>query len=200
MASLIMHLAVAIQVLPQIGISAAKRERFLWGQLLPDARGEGVAAKRATHFRDFTPDGTQYCDFPRFLRDFPPRTDSLYLGYYCHLVEDWTFRHFLYNESGITPHPELAPTLHRDYYLLNAPLIRKYSLALDFGKPPEVPEPLMAYFPYDTAVLYAMLHANFTDPVPEEETPTLFTLAMAEKYIGTAASDVLAAVRALSNP
>lgn len=199
MASLIMHLAVAVQVLPQLGVPAVERDRFLWGQLLPDARGEGVAAKRATHFRAFTPDGTQYCDFPRFLRDFPPHTDSLYLGYYCHLVEDWTFRRFLYNESGITPHPELAPTLHRDYYLLNAPLIRKYSLALDFGKPPEVPGPLMTYFPYDTTGLYAMLHANFTDPAPEEETPALFTLAMAEKYIGTAASDVLAAVRALSN-
>lgn len=198
MASLVMHLAVAARILPHLDIPTAERDRFLWGQLLPDARGDGVAAKRTTHFRDFAPDGTQYCDFPRFLRDFPPHTDSLYLGYYCHLLEDWTFRHFLYDTIGITPTPELAPTLHRDYYLLNAPLIRAYSLALDFGKPPAVPGPLMAYFPYDTAGLYAMLHANFTDPAPENESPTLFTLAMATAYIDTAAAEALERVRKLS--
>ena len=60
MASLVMHLAVAVRILPHIDIPTAERDRFLWGQLLPDARGDGVAAKRTTHFRDFTPDGTQY--------------------------------------------------------------------------------------------------------------------------------------------
>lgn len=199
MASLIMHLAVAVQLYPPLGVPVSERERFLWGQLLPDARGEGTAAKRTTHFRTIPPDGTQVCDFPRFLRDFPPHTDSLYLGYYCHLCEDWTFRHFLYDICGIVPTPALAPTLHRDYSLLNAPLIREYSLAFDFGKPPEIPAPLMTYFPYDTAGLYAALRAHFTDPATENETPTLFTFHMAREYIAIAVADTLNGVQKAAN-
>ena len=197
MASLVMHLAAAARILPELGVPASERNRFLWGQLLPDARGDGTAAKRATHFRAISPDGTQLCDFPRFLHDFPPHTDSLYLGYYCHLCEDWTFRHFLYDICGIVPTPALAPTLHRDYSLLNAPLIRRYALSLDFGDVPELPGPLMAYFPYDISALRAMLHANFTDPAPENGTPTLFTLDMAQTYIEAAVAEALDGVRKL---
>ena len=55
----------------------------------------------------------------------------------------------------------------------------------------------MAYFPYDISALRAMLHANFTDPAPENGTPTLFTLDMAQAYIETAVAEALDGVRKL---
>lgn len=196
MASLIMHTVVSALLYPSIAPFAPDRNRFFWGHLLPDGRGSGSAAKKITHFRTVSEDGVQICDLDRFTQNFPPDADSLYLGYWCHLVEDWTFRHYLYDLCGYTVGGNFTAILHRDYYLTNAPLIRRYGLQMDFGKPPFIPEALMTYFLYDTAGLYTALWENFHTPAPEDESPVLLTMDMAEEYINMAVKDVLDNMRA----
>lgn len=111
--------------------------RFRMGNLLPDAYPD-PEIRRTTHYIVTLPADTsssriQYSDFEAFRRQFSHEIskDTLYLGYYMHLIEDACFRVF-WKENGLQGRIKSAEDirlLHRDYHLLNACIVNKYHLS-----------------------------------------------------------------------
>jgi hypothetical protein len=71
-------------------------------------------------------------DFAGFYRQFSEKLleDSLYLGYYFHLIEDTIYRKFLYYDYklGSNRGQEFLKSLHNDYTILNGYLVKTYKL------------------------------------------------------------------------
>lgn len=69
-------------------IELKSKERFLLGSIIPDAYMD-LKDRDKTHFANRTEE-TTYFDFNLFREKFDRQIneDSLYLGYYMHLVED----------------------------------------------------------------------------------------------------------------
>lgn len=126
-------------------VSLRDKNRFLLGNLLPDAYGDR-SHRDITHFTSpaDTPDQV-YFDFNRFRQcyDHLIQTDDLYLGYYMHLATDCFYRKFN-RDMGLrmpTTRQEVG-LLHQDYHILNAHIVKGYGLhntitaPIDFGSEP----------------------------------------------------------------
>ena len=110
-------------------IEIKDKQRFLLGNVLPDAYAKGSDRDR-THFIVKT-DTQVYFDFSKFRDEYDVliRSDDLYLGYYMHLVEDVFYRQFLYSDRVIRPrNPEEVAMLHNDYHILNSHIVNNYHL------------------------------------------------------------------------
>ena len=110
-------------------IELKDKQRFLLGNVLPDAYAKGSDRDR-THFIVKT-DTQVYFDFSKFRDEYDVliRNDDLYLGYYMHLVEDAFYRQFLYSDRVIRPrNPEEVAMLHNDYHILNSHIVNNYHL------------------------------------------------------------------------
>ena len=110
-------------------IEIKDKQRFLLGNVLPDAYAKGSDRDR-THFIVKT-DTQVYFDFSKFRDEYAEliRSDDLYLGYYMHLVEDAFYRAFFYNDRFTMPCTrEEVPILHKDYHILNSYIVQKYNL------------------------------------------------------------------------
>ena len=141
MASRVIHLAVAHELVRRLGIDDT--ERFYFGHVLPDMiLGEyeyRLKTKKATHFYTLLPNGRKTYDFLRFYDEYRDKlSDTLYLGYYVHLIEDNIFRQYLYYKVGLLyrrGQKELLDELYADYHLLNPLFRERYDIT-----PPAVPE------------------------------------------------------------
>ena len=110
-------------------IEIKDKQRFLLGNVLPDAYAKGSDRDR-THFIVKT-DTQVYFDFSKFRDEYADLicSDDLYLGYYMHLVEDAFYRQFLYSDRVIRPsNPEEVAMLHNDYHILNSHIVNNYHL------------------------------------------------------------------------
>lgn len=179
MASSIMHLAITARLLRQRRFSDPERLQF--GSILPDAcvRGNG-------HLKIALPEaGRHTYDLARFRRDFGARMcrDDLYLGYYLHLLQDLSFRHFLYELHSWSPYPPgNLQQLYRDYAITNPYLIRTYRLSGDIAVPPAFDaEPIHTLGTFDAGALLASLRAYFQPPEPGSA--VIFTAARTEDYL-----------------
>ena len=141
MASRVIHLAVAYELAARLGIKDT--ERFYFGHVLPDMiMGEyeyRLPAKKKTHCYTLLETGRKTYDFYRFYEDYKGKlSDTLYLGYYVHLIEDNIFRQYLYYRVGLLMRRgqrELLDELYADYHKLNPILCERYRIAL-----PTIPE------------------------------------------------------------
>ena len=103
-------------------IELKSKERFLLGSIIPDAYMD-LKDRDKTHFANRTEE-TTYFDFNLFREKFDRQIneDSLYLGYYMHLVEDVFYRQFILPRGQ-----EEVSMLHNDYHILNSYIVSKYN-------------------------------------------------------------------------
>lgn len=143
MASRVIHLAVAYELAARNDIKDTAR--FYFGHMLPDmVMGEyevRLPLKQQTHFYTLLPSGRKTYDFMAFYNDYKDKlSDTLYLGYYFHLIEDDIFRQYLYYRVGLLKRrgeKKLLDEIYSDYHKLNHLLCDKYGLTL-----PTVPDGL----------------------------------------------------------
>ena len=113
-------------------IALLDKNRFLMGSILPDAYIEPTDRK-VSHFIKYIPDeNCLYFDFRNFYERFQTEimNDDLYLGYSAHLVEDAFYRYFLYYEKRFMEKIKRyeLDILHKDYRVLNAYIVKRYTL------------------------------------------------------------------------
>ena len=175
MASSMMHMAVAKSFADQI-----ENPNLLYlGCVLVDAGGQ------ESHFRARTEDGRKFYDLNRFRAAYGDRllTDDFALGYYMHLIQDMTYRTFVYQEHGWNPRlTGNVERLYNDYRLLNTHLAEKY----DFGSL-ALPEAIRNH-PLLSERAESVLVEMQSQFEPYREGEYFFlTPAMAAEYIGRTA-------------
>ncbi len=185
MASRLIHLAVTEGLIVRRGLADAERLRF--GSILPDAVGtrreSGVA-----HFKITLCSGSRRTyDLTAFRELFGERmrADCLYLGYYLHLIQDMSFRNYLYvlHRWDPTP-PGNVARLHSDYLLLNRHVAGRYGLRDGLTLPDGFgSEPLNRIAKYLPGKLLEALRADFLPAEAEPGKSFFFTSEMADEYI-----------------
>lgn len=134
MASTIMHLAIAYEIINQIQVD--DNNRFYVGSILPDA-----ATNSNSHYRIRIHNNKKsIMDTNAFYQQFKDKIpfDGLYLGYYFHLMEDVLFRNVLYYDLNFLKYrgaPNFVEELHMDYWILNCYLVYKYRLVNNLTMP-----------------------------------------------------------------
>lgn len=181
MASRIMHLAAAFQLLEELpqGMDAP---RFLSGEIMVDSAPQ---ERHASHYLTAI-DGRRTYDVTRYRASYGHLllTDGLVLGYYLHLIQDLVFRDYMYHTLRFNPRiPGYLSGLHSDYRRLNQLLIRRYALTADFPIPDSA-APLQDIAAFDMAGLPDVLTEDFALPGAEEA--FFFTEEYAVCYIGRA--------------
>ena len=109
-------------------IELKNKKRFLLGSIMSDAY-MNLKDRDKTHFANRTEE-TTYFDFNLFREKFDRQIneDSLYLGYYMHLVEDVFYRQFIHrDEFRITKSQKEISMLHNDYHILNSYIVSKFN-------------------------------------------------------------------------
>jgi len=183
MASRIMHLAIADGIAKETDIKDINR--FKLGTILPDAYSSKVSTA-ISHLKTTILNGTKRTYKLAYFREtyaYEIINDSLYLGYYMHLIQDILYRQFVYSEHKWDPMPEgNVDRLHNDYRLLNTYVIEKYNILNELYIPNEIEnERLFDIYPFDLEQLESDLHKDF---IPYYEGNSFFfTKIMADEYI-----------------
>jgi len=94
-ASRLIHLAVADALLKEYHIDDPMCFRL--GSILPDAKNDS-SLRAAPHYQIVLPSGLLTYDLDAFREQYGEKiySDSLYLGYYLHLIQDMVYRRFMY--------------------------------------------------------------------------------------------------------
>lgn len=179
MASRIIHLAIANEVMKAHPLP--EPERFLFGSVLPDA-----CADKQAHYKKNLADGIRKThDLTGFRRLYGERlqADTLYLGYYLHLLQDVLYRYEMFEVVGFDPNPpENIPRLHQDYVLTNQYVIHRYGLTNTVRIPKGLEaEPLWRAWKFTPEPFLAELAQDFS-AAPEGQTK-FFTVAQADAII-----------------
>lgn len=160
------------------------RNRFLFGALLPDVYREGDSSHNS-HMKMRIRGGRVTYDLTGFKEGYGKlmAEDSLYLGYYLHLVQDLVFRDFVYNEHHWNPAAAgNIERLHNDYRLINSYIIKKYGLRNELAIPSDFEkEPINALYPFGFHCLCDDLKSDFSAPSPGDI--FFFTKEMADSFI-----------------
>lgn len=179
MASRIVHLAIASEINKLHPIP--EPEHFSLGSILPDA-----CPDKKAHYRKLLAEGTRRTlDLSGFRGLYGDRllSDSLYLGYYLHLLQDILFRNEIYEVVGFDPRPAgNIPQLHLDYRLTNRSVINKYGLTNRVRVPAGLEaEPLWQEWQFALTPFLEELARDFRDT--PRGTPKYFTEAVADRLI-----------------
>lgn len=199
MASRIMHLAIAGEIAKKIDIQDINRFRL--GIILPDAYSAGINTA-ISHLKTKILNETKVTYRLAYFRETYHAEilqDSLYLGYYMHLIQDILYRKFVYDEYKWNPMPkENVERLHNDYRLLNTYLIKKYGVSNELDIPNEIEkEKLFDIYPYDLQQLRNDLQDDFR--TCQEEKEFFFSTHMADEYIRRTISKCVLEIDALRN-
>ena len=203
MASSLTHLAAARRILDQIEIRDP--ERFRLGEILPDAAVDKFVSFDSLHYKKTDPETRiRIFDLARFREEFTDHLqDSLYLGYYCHLIQDAIFRWFCFAYKHLqTLVPawdgETIQKLYHDYSLLNHPLIERYAItvpeAMDLTD-----EPIVNIAPLDVPAFLDGIHAYYDEPAPEPPEPYLFSWTDVEEYLDMVCEACVTEIRNIQN-
>lgn len=161
------------------------RNRFLFGALLPDVYREGDSSHNSHMKMRIRGGGRVTYDLTGFKEGYGKlmAEDSLYLGYYLHLVQDLVFRDFVYNEHHWNPAAAgNIERLHNDYRLINSYIIKKYGLRNELAIPSDFEkEPINALYPFGFHRLCDDLKSDFSAPSPGDI--FFFTKEMADSFI-----------------
>ncbi|MBE7017423.1 MAG: hypothetical protein E7420_04620 [Ruminococcaceae bacterium] len=185
MASRIIHLAVADALLQEFEIDNIARFRL--GSILPDAKIDSLL-RAAPHFQTVLPSGLITYRLSEFLSLYGKRIkeDSLYLGYYLHLIQDVFYRRYMYS----LPHwdariPENIKQLHSDYRKINRYIIESRALKNGISLPADFSsEDINLRFDFDAAGFLRELEKDFTNIYEGEYHH--FTPEMADEYLSIA--------------
>jgi len=160
------------------------RRRFLLGSILPDAYVQNQD-RDLTHFAERRDPGISYYDFEAFRNRFQKKMDdSLYLGYYMHLVEDVFYRRLIRIDHDLRLYedPDSVRKLHFDYQLLNRYIVDRYHLQNELLNPPDISqEEIMSVAELDTDAFLQELSNDFTEKV--EGTTTFLTEQILREYL-----------------
>lgn len=197
MASRIMHLAIANEIAKEIEIKDTNRFRL--GSMLPDAYAKGLGTA-TSHLKTKINNNTQNTYRLAWFREkykSEMQQDSLYLGYYIHLIQDILFRHFVYDDYKWNPVPEgNVQRLHNDYGLINTYVIDRYNISNELNIPSDMnDEALMYIYPFDLEQLKMNLKGDFE--AHHEGEIFFFTEKMADEYIKKAAEMCVAEIEAI---
>ena len=182
MASRLIHLSIADAILREFTIS--DEGRFRLGSILPDAKNDSHL-RAAPHYQIYLPDGKLTYDVELFRSQFGERMkrDSLYLGYYLHLIQDMVYRQYMY----ALPHWdariwENVLQLHSDYRKINRYLIDSRGIENGIIAPADFDrEDINRLFEFDVNVFLSELQKDF-DIIQEGEYHH-FTPEMADEFI-----------------
>ena len=200
MASRMMHLAIASEICKRLPLEDP--ERFRLGTLLPDAYVHNIQSATDSHLKYAFANGQKKTyKLAWFRTQFADRLlqDSLYTGYYLHLIQDMVFRCFVYTLHDWDPYPKgNIQKLHNDYKLLNPYIIRQYQLKNHLIIPSDFDsEPIFSIYPFDTKQLTADFSADF---LPYNNgSAFFFTQQMTDDYIKMATEKSLLEYAALQN-
>ena len=185
MASRILHLALAEELLKEFDIP--DRRRFRFGSILPDAKIDSLL-RAAPHFQKALANGLITYALQDFLSLYGEKmkTDSLYLGYYLHLIQDIIYRRYMYAlpywDARIT---ENIAQLHSDYRKLNRYIIESRRLENNILLPEDFPEEdINLRFEFDAVGFLRELDGDFKN-IHEGEF-IHFTPSMADEYLALA--------------
>lgn len=196
MASRLIHLAVADEILKTVHVE--NTSRFRLGSILPDAKIDS-ALRAAPHFQIMLPNGLITYELKRYLALFGERMkwDELYLGYYLHLIQDMVYRRFMYAlpcwDARV---PENVEKLHSDYRKINRYIIESRVLQNGICTPKNFHDELInRRFDFDIQGFLAELKADFE--IVQGGEYHFFTPQMADEYITLAAETCLRELKAL---
>lgn len=197
MASRIIHLAIANEIAKEIEIE--DMNRFRLGSILPDAYAKGLGTS-TSHLKTKINNNTQNTYRLAWFREQyknEMQHDSLYLGYYIHLIQDIIFRHFVYDDYKWDPVPEgNVQRLHNDYGLINTYVIDKYNISDELNIPSDLNgEALIEIYPFDLEQLKINFIGDFQTRYKGEI--FFFTKKMADEYIGKATKMCVAEIEAI---
>lgn len=199
MASRILHLAVAQEIINRIQIN--DKNRFRLGLILPDAYNAEVS-KADSHLKiSVCGNSKKMYDLDKFIFEFidEMRSDDLYLGYYLHLIQDMIFRKLVYGKYKWNPMiPGNVQRLHNDYHLINQYVINKYSISNVLSMIEDLTdEKIYSIYPFDVVSLLEDLKQDFYDE--SEEDIFFFTENMADDFIQSAADICVKEIVAIKN-
>ncbi len=179
MASIIIHMAVTVNVLDRCGIEACRNE-YLLGTVLPD-----YVLEENAHYKDIVGE-RKFFNLTRFRNEHSDKlTDLVYQGYYLHLVQDMVFRDFMYNTHGFSPaERENVLRLYGDYQRLNGHLARKYSIPVEIlNNMDTIPSERYGDFTLNKTKLAEETEKYHNINICPEGEYSVFTPRMADEYI-----------------
>ncbi len=196
MASRLIHLAVADALLSEVDIEDPARFRL--GSILPDAKIDSVL-RAAPHFQIVLPNGLvtyRLCDYLELYGE-RMKSDSLYLGYYLHLIQDMVYRRFMYALPNWDARiPENIVRLHSDYRKINRYIVESRGLKNGVRVPEDFErEEINLRFDFDIRRFLSELEADFE--IIQEGEYHHFTPEMAETYLAQATDACLHELKAL---
>lgn len=200
MASRVMHLAIANEIINQIHLEDTNRFRL--GIILPDAYNRNVQSATNSHLKYTTDCGTKKTyKLAWFRKTYAEqlKNDDLYLGYYLHLIQDTIFRYFVYSLHSWNPYPKgNTERLHNDYKLLNNYVIDRYNLPTILTIPDKIKEePIFHIYPFDLEQLLSDFKTDF-EPYNNGEA-FFFTKEMTDGFIKMATEKCVAEINAINN-
>lgn len=180
MASRILHLAVAEEIMKQVNIK--DKNRFRLGCILPDAYN----SRADSHLKMFVCGNSKRTyDLDRFISLYKNEIneDELYIGYYLHLIQDLIFRELVYGkykfDSTISGSVE---RLHNDYHLTNLYAIKKYGVSNDVHMINNLEkERLFSLYPFDVESFLLDMKNDFYDNC--DGNIYFFTEAMVDEFV-----------------
>ena len=193
MASRIIHLAIAHEIIRAHPLP--EPERFFLGSILPDA-----CPDKQAHYKKLLDGGarkTHNLTGFRVAWGERLRTDTLYLGYYLHLLQDVLYRYEMFEVIDFDPRPaENIPRLHLDYQRTNRYVIDKYGLTNQIRVPTGLEaEPLWREWNF---VLDPFLEELAQDYIASPKGKTkFFTEALADSLISRSVRACLQELEAL---
>lgn len=187
MASRILHLAVAEEIIKRITVN--DRNRFRLGCIMPDAYNP-VVSKADSHLKvSVCGNSKKTYDLDKFISLFQNemKKDELYKGYYLHLIQDLVFRELMYDKYKWNPTiPGNVERLHNDYHLINIYVIKKYGITNDIQMIPGLEkEKIYSLYPYKIENFLSDMENDFIDSEAGEH--FFFTKEMADEFVESAA-------------
>lgn len=187
MASRVLHLAVANEIMKQISVN--DKNRFRLGVILPDACNLPSGPKNESHLKVVVGENNKKtCDLDQFIFLFKEEInhDELYIGYYLHLVQDLFFRKLIcYQYKWHPTSLKDVQHLHKDYRLTNLFIIKKYGVVNDIQMIADLKnEKINRLSHFEVEEFLQDMEHDFYDTTEEE--PYFFTNAMADEFVSGA--------------
>lgn len=186
MASRLIHLTIAHLLAEKLNIG--DKNRFFIGQILPDAVLHADKKTVRSHFDTrICSDTKKIMNFNEFFNRYEAQifSDSLYLGYYFHLIQDAVFRMFLYYELGFINKrgdAEFLKTLYADYHSINGYLAEKYALNSPIIVPENfADERINEIYAFEITEFIADMHNDLSDTYTASN--EFFTAEDTERFI-----------------
>ena len=196
MASRILHLAVADALLKEFDIDDPAR--FLLGSVLPDAKIDS-RLRALPHYQSILPNGLITYKLKEFLSVYGSKMmdDSLYLGYYLHLIQDIFYRRYMYALPNWDARIwENVLKLHSDYRKINRYIIETRGLENGISLPSNFSEEdINLRFEFDAEGFLRELEGDFACCNQGEY--HFFTPEMADEYLDIAIEQCRKELRAI---